>query len=447
MKVKNYFVMMFAITALFACNNDDEGQGQLPEGKAYVSLNISLKDPGTKTVDPSDANAEDVEAVVKTIDVYLERDGAMTGYDQIASLNISSFNQMGNVYTTNSSVEVSGTAGDRTRRLFVVINKPLNFDPSYISTDGIYVDYINNLANASDGFVMFNASEVFANLEATDIDAAANVTQVSVERLAAKALLTTTLDFVNNVPDEQPDGSSTGAFQAHSLKWQIRNSNTQMYYIKKGDYKSPNWTYTPGSFSDYVSVPWGVDIEVPLASDLNLTGTGYMKDGTAKVQYFTENTNEKYVYGNTTLMTIQAAFVPTKIATGFNAGDDKFTMDDANTTLQTFYYAVAEKTYMTETAYNAFIAAHAGATVWGPYTNGVCYYQVPIGVAPLDDEANLGAKRNHFYKGNITKLIAPGQSKPDPDPDEPVIKDKVWIGVELTIEPWNMMDMGSIELQ
>lgn len=451
MKVKNYFAMMFAVAALFACNNDDEGQGQLPEGKAYVSLNISLKDPGTKAADVNDANAENIETAVNTIDVYLEREGVLTGYDQIASLSLSSFNQSGNMYTANSAVEVSGTAGDDTRRLFVVINKPVGFNSDDISSDGIYTEDIPNLVNVMNGFTMFNATEVFAKLKATAAEAESNVTAVSVERLAAKALLTTSLDFTSDVTDDQP-GGSTGVFKANSLKWQIRNSNRKMYYIKKLDYKDPNWSYTTpvvGStdFSaEYTPSPWTDWIDVPQKGSSDLTATGYMNDGTAKVQYFTENTNEKYVYGNTTLMTIQAAFVPTKIATAYSPIDG-FTVDNVNTTLQTFYYAVAEKTYMTETVYEAFIAAHPDATVWGPYRDGVCYYQVPIGEAPLD-EANLGVKRNHFYKGNITKLIAPGQPKPDPeDPDVPVIKEKVWIGVELTIEQWTQKDMGSIELQ
>ncbi len=436
--------MMFAVAALFACNNDDEGQGQLPEGKAYVSLNISLKDPGTKAAAAYDNNAEDVEAAIRTIDVYLEREGVLTGYERIASLSRSSFTETGGgQYTTTSAVEVSGTAGDNTRRLFVVINQPAGFDPRGI-TDGVYTSIINELTNDTQGFVMFNAEEAFANLKATQADADADRTQVSMERLAAKALLTTSLDFTNDVPDDQP-GGSTGVFKANSLKWQIQNSNTMMYYIKNSDNKSPNWDWVTAPFPDYEQFPGRV-MEVPSASDGNLTATGYMNDGTPKVQYFAENTHEKYVYGNTTLMTIQAEFVPARIATAYNSADG-FTMAD-NTTLQTFYYAVAEKTYMDEITYNAFIAEHTGATVWGPYTDGVCYYNVPVGIAPLDIEANLGTKRNHFYKGKITKLIAPGQPKPDPeDPDEPVIKDKVWIGVELTIEPWTMQDMGEIELQ
>lgn len=449
MKVKNYFVALFAATALIACSNDNEEIPNPVEGqeKAWMSLSISLTNPSTKAVDANDTNAEDVETVVNTISVYLQNAGMTPGYTKVTTLDATAFTgptagTMGaNDYTSTNAVEVSGTAGDNTRRLFVVINEPAGFNINTdIDANGVYTGDITDLADPTSGFVMFNSAEVFAKLlgSQTDAEAAAGRTSVNVERLAAKAMLTTTLDFTANVADE----SGTGEFAASTLKWKIRNSNTMMYSIKNAGYTTPNWTYTVGAgFTDYTVDPWTSLIDVPALA--SAPATGY--DGTtALVQYFTENTHDKYVYGNTTLMAIQADFIPTKIATGYANG--VFEMNEANTTQQTFYYDVASKTYMDETAKGAFENNNPDAIVWGPYTNGTCYYYVPVGLAPLNVEANLGAKRNHYYTANVTKLIAPGLPG-EPDPEDPVIKDLVWIAVDLSVEAWATQDMGDIELQ
>jgi hypothetical protein len=456
MKVKNLFAMLFAATALIACNNEDEAVSIDTGEKAWMNLSISLTNPTTRAADSNDANAEDVETAVDNIYVYLEYDGAQTGYEEIAALNKSAFTGptagANNTieYTSTSAVPVTRKAGENCR-LFVVINRPDGFNANDI-TNKIYTGDITVLAQAGK-FTMFNSEETFAKLYATkdEAEAVAGRSKVSMERLAAKALLTTSLDFTQPVPDANLSGS-TGTFVANSLKWRIRNSNTKMFFIKENDYKSPNWEYIAGTtvFTDYTKYPWNTTlIDVP--AQATAPATGYKDDGTALVQYFTENTNQTYVYGNTTQMAIQAHFIPSAIATAYTAPANPgeaptWTIDDANTTQQTFFYAPKEKKYMTEAAKTSFLADNADAEVWGPYDNGACYYYVSIGKTPLDD-ANLGAKRNHYYKANVKSLIAPGMPGEPTDENEKVNPDAVWIAVDLVIEPWNMVSMGDLDLK
>lgn len=457
MKVKNLFAVMFAATALIACNNEDEAVRVDTGEKAWMSLSISLTNPQTRAADGIDGNAEDVETAVNNIHVYLAGDGATTGYEEIAVLTKTSFTGptagtgMGaesDIKYTSQAVQVPGKAGSNTRKLFVVINQPEGFNANDIE-GGEYTGDITKLA-VSGKFTMFNSKVVFAKLYDTqaEAEAPAGRTEVAMERLAAKALLTTTLDFTNPVPDANKNGS-TGNFVENSLKWRIRNSNTKMYHIKKNDYKSPNWDYVDGTttFTDYTLYPWTTLIDVPAQVDAPVTG---YKDGTALVQYFTENTNQTYVNGNTTQMAIQADFIPAKLAITYtaavNPGDEPtWEMEDNNIHPQTFYYAVAEKKYMTETAKNAFVIDQPTAEVWGPYIDGTCYYYVPIGTAPLSDNANLGAKRNHYYRANVKSLIAPGLPG-EPEDKEEVNPEDVWIAVDLTIEPWNNVSMGDLDL-
>lgn len=462
MKIKNYFAVALASLALVACDNEDNVINDVEQGKAYVNISIALNDPSmTKAADTQDPNAEEVEAKVNSIDVYLENAGTATGYTCIATLTPADFNAPTagassgeKKYSIKQPISVSGTAGDNTRHLFVVINKPLSFNPATIASNGVFESTIQELTNTTNGFTMFNTAEVRATLHASTSAATASPTEVKVERLAAKALLTTQYDFTKDISDDNPGGAA-GVFLKNTLKWHIQNSNKKMYYIKQSDYKDPNWEYIKNTtiFSDYELNPWVTPSNpqgtIPVVKAGESTPTGYSEtNGTAiaHVQYFTENTNEKYVYGNTTLMIIEAQFVPSKIAIAYT--DNEFSMDkEANQTPLTFYYDVLDKIYMTENAHTAYKAAKPSAEVWGPYTDGKCYYQVPIGTSPLDKTELLGAKRNHFYKGNITKLIAPGLPNPTPDPDEPVIKDNVWITVDLTIEPWNLVSMGNLELK
>ena len=169
--------------------------------------------------------------------------------------------------------------------------------------------------------------------------------------------------------------------------------------------------------------------------------TGYDAGGNALVHYFPENTNGYYVEDNTTHLAVQAAFVPNALVTDYERPDSP--TDNTSASAVTFYYNVANRKYYSKDAYDNAIANNAAVAgdFWGPYTDGICYYYVPVGTGDLSTEDLLGAKRNHFYKMKINSMTAPGNPTPgtvDPqvDPENPVIKPSVWIAVEVQVEPW-----------
>lgn len=452
MKTIYCLIALFTGITFFGCDNENAPGGQEPgEEKAWVSFSISLpKTVGTKAADTNDANAEVVETEIHSVDVWLQNAGTNSSYTQITSLDKSHFTKSGTTYTA-AAVLVAGTAGDPNRNIFVAINAPV-YDPNVaFSSDEIYT--MNSLADikrlysttANEGFVMFNAEEVKAKLYATEAEANTNTnhTVVKVERVVGKVMLTYN-DTKLFKSGDQEDQSGGGKFKQNTLKCQLRNANKKFYLIKKADYKDPNYTFVSGptnGFADnYIKEPYSSTwMDIPANS--TAPATGYDAGGNALVHYFPENTNGYYVEDNTTHLAVQAAFVPNALVTDYEKPDSP--TDNTSASVATFYYNVTNRKYYSKDAYDNAIANNAAVAgdFWGPYTDGICYYYVPVGTGDLSTEAMLGAKRNHFYKMKINSMTAPGNPTPgtvDPqvDPENPVIKPSVWIAVEVQVEPW-----------
>lgn len=449
MKVKNYLLALLAAASLMACSNDEENS-DLAQGKAWVGVSFTLTQPtGTKAADGNDVNAEVIETKVNTISVYLQNEGTVAGYTKIAEL--ADFTQSGLTYTSTNAIEVTGSVG-ATRNLLVIVNEPAALSTAAsFGADGQATYTITGLSDLvatlgaapTNGIPMVNTEVVKATLVATAAAAAVSKTTVNVERLVAKAQLTESMGLdAGDVNDFQPGGGSTGKFKQNSLEWQIKNSNLSMFLPKKAD-EDPNMSTTFGS--DYEVAPYSTWVTIP--NQTAASATGYDASGVpSEIQYFTENVNTDYVYGNTTYMSVQAGFMPNEWVTTYSSDLDLEL--NTNTDPATFYYVVEAKKYLDQTAGIAALAdaGNTGLTIWGPYVDGVCYYSIPVGTNfPATTLDQLGAIRNNFYKANITSLIAPGLPK-EPDPIDPVIKQKVWLAVEMLIEPWNVVDMGNIGL-
>ena len=177
------------------------------------------------------------------------------------------------------------------------------------------------------------------------------------------------------------------------------------------------------------------------------------KTGAGYVGYCNENTHDTYVVGNTSYVLIKAQFTPTKVYTDLTGTGAGMTgTENAGTEKATFYYHNATGMYVTGDAYTAYIAANAGeATAFvGPYTDGKCYYRVPVWDIATDVTKLKGTERNTFYTLSINSLTAPGFpiDPTYPDPEKPNENVDVYIGVDVAIAPWALHSMGDdIDLQ
>lgn len=91
------------------------------------------------------------------------------------------------------------------------------------------------------------------------------------------------------------------------------------------------------------------------------------------------------------------------------------------------------------------------------FNEGKMYYAIPVKhykdvrtpAAESLQVGDYGVVRNHWYKFNITSVIKPGTSVDDPN--QPIVPnyddDNRYIGVEIVVLPWHIVNNGEIGLQ
>lgn len=467
MNFKSIFMSMLAVAALASCNNDDEIPGGIQEGNAsssWVGINVSIPASSfgkTRAADANDTNAEELETAIKTISLYYKKtDGTV---DVITtSLTDADFTKDGAKYTAKKAVQIPVEGGSNVDIYAVVNNGNVTnpIRPNWFNLRGTAADpdvnywtaTASELSNKTSGFVMTGkGTGVTAEKEE-------NATQASItiERVVAKVLVTASNGGINPTVDfdETNINGVSGKFKGNSLCWTIGNKNKKLYLLQNTDgvVKDPNWNKIPAGTGDEALAndyedrnPTLYSTFVPVYADME---TGYDNTGKSYVQYCNENTNQEYQHGNTTFISVKAVFVPSKIVTtvsGTVAGGDLNLKADANTGgAATFYYYPAELKYLTENAYTA--AKNAGVAdsdFKGPYTNGECFYFVPI----TDKNGNIGVLRNSYYTMRIKSLRAPGEPTPNPGGNEDPVVQNSWIAVDFTVAPWKMQSMGDLDLE
>jgi len=190
--------------------------------------------------------------------------------------------------------------------------------------------------------------------------------------------------------------------------------------------------------------------------------------------YVMENTNLHPTYGNTTMAQVKATFVPSEWEdTGLEAGSNTF-YRIWHTDLPTgpaFVKKAKTGFWGTQAAADAYVTtlndaatAAAGAPVTvayaKEYTDGVCYYMIPLRNTYFSDQQTnndpivYSIMRNHYYDVTVTKVTDCGYTKPggkDPepgpgdetDPEDPLDPNAVpMIEVSIQVKPWIWVKQG-----
>lgn len=474
MNFKSIFMSMLAVAALASCNNDDEiPVGGTQEGNASSWLGIKVSIPassfgGTRAVDGDD-NAATAEAVINKISLYYKKtDGTV---DIISTpLDIKKdFVKSGATYTASKAVKIPVAANSAVDIYAIVNNGTTNpIRPNWFNFRGTAADpdvnywtaTTSELSSLTDGFVMTGTATGTTVADSVQTTTHASI---SIERAVAKVLVTASENGINptNNFDETNINGVSGKFQGGTLSWTIGNINRKLYLLQnkitKDELtvvKDPNWSKIPAGTLDEALAddyenrnPVSYSISVPQYSGALITG---YELADAKVLYCTENTNEEYQHGNTTFISVKAAFIPNKIVTTVTGtvDDDDVSMNaetNTATTAATFYYYPAESKYLTADAYKAATenAKIAESEFKGPYKNGECYYFVPI----ADKDGKLGVLRNSYYTMRIKSLKAPGEPTPNPGHNEDPVEQNSWIAVDFTVANWNPVAMGDFDLE
>lgn len=466
MKKKNLFAMAaLASSMLFvACSNDElpANDGTVGNGeKSWVGLNITLPSNAISRAVVGDPSAEGFEANIKKVDIYLKN--AFGAPTLLKSFESSDFNSVSGKWVANKAIEVPLEPG-ASATFFAAVNAPdapsitpigfINPDADPAKSFGAISSL---LSDKTKGFTMFGTATGTTYEQEADAETVSNHTSLKAVRAVAKILVMGSEGGINPTTDFE-DGVKSGKFVANTLKWTIGNDNKKIFLLKDVNGKDPNWGTLPAGIADatldaeYANrVPTTYSMAVP-AFSATIRTTGY--DGaTGYVQYCNENTNETYQYGNTTYLSLTADFVPNQIvkAAGVTGtvGDDNLKLavsDNAGATATTFYYYPNEQKYFEQTAYEAAITAGLLANDFiGPYTNGRCYYYVPV--RNSTEISDMGVHRNTYYIAKIKSLKAPGQPTPKDDEEEKPVVQKSWIAIDFEVTPWTPADMGDLDLE
>lgn len=468
MKLRNIFAVALAGLAFTACNNDDVPNTDNGNGKkAYVGLNLTL--PAGSFTKAADPTADATETKVTSVTVYGQSQLAGAAITKLKDLTASDFTLSNdNLYTLkeSSAIQVTGQV-DSKMNIYVVLNNKTDLSGNLSGAAGAAPTALAADVKATaktNEFLMSNAVAGAATLKATAADAIAAGAKatVTVERAVAKILVKAANGGSLDLANKFNDAGNSGQFEGTSIRWAVANSPKSLYvrkYDDGGTVKTPNYTYNSGdTYTEYAAaydvlagannVPTA-DPALPILPTTVTSATGY-DSGTAYVGYSNENIHDTYVGGNTTCVLIMAQFIPTTTYENLSETGTSLKGDDANVTSPaTFYYHNPTGKYVTEAAYTTYIASNASeaGSFVGPYTDGKCYYQIPVWDKTSDATKAKGTERNTFYTLSVKSMTAPG--KPTVlDPTKPIEDPDSYIGVDITIAAWQAASMGDdVELK
>lgn len=442
MKTKfKYFMMAAVIAAGFtSCSDsDDEGGGAEGQGKP-TSMTIKFSAPASSYAD-ADENAIPAETALGRAAVFVYSTSGAYQTHKVLGKDDFDFDSTNQVY--NAQTTVDATTGEKL--IYVGINLPEGMIDA-IKSGGVYAEYVlsnpNLLYSAmaadgkSGGFAMFNEK---IEKETLEEDASQNVFTINVKRMAAKVTVQETADLVKTGVSRVTIGD---------LDFCMGLLNTKIFPMQKLNGSTvidPNYTPTntpaaneqPSYYQDFVNEFRATPDDPIITSaylpvDLSTTAVG-----SRNVKYAPENTSERHYRGESTFASVRAKFTPEKIAS-YDKENNKLTEDD-NTAQPTDIYLIVteggEHFYFTDEEQAEDYAASIGGGTKYHYKDCYCYYTVFLNKGGSND-----VLRNDYYAVSITAINSIGYSEPEVvDPGRPISKD-TQITVNVTVEPWNLVN-------
>ena len=458
MKSSRLFLTVFAALAITACSNDNELTGEQPGNSnenvsdAYAAFSISI--PNTSVTRAAMTRTDPgttAENGVKSLHVFIY-DAESPFTPTVAQFTVAdgSLKQE----TSGSSKWVTNKAV-RVKKVDKYIFAGINLTPeivSYITTNGYgafnykaFEQATAILADATNGFVMFNdtypALTPAASLSDNESDASANHISISVERVVAKAAVFQGQNYVVN-----------GGGQMTNLTYGWRNLNKKFYFIQDGRdnlIKDYNWdSFSPTDFTR------GTDALPVYNYGATASAFSYASENAFQ---FVKATS---VVDGATFLSVSGVFTPQKVVSTALPTPAEFTdfelVNNPNAAGSTFYIVrtsdgianyFADGTIAQKFA-DLCIAGAAGmptlakvpyTLVDNTYTNGMCYYHIFVNGKAVAPQAPYNIYRNQYFKVTVNSIQAPGNPSDNFDDGE-VITPDAWIGVDIEVNPWEVIE-------
>ena len=322
---------------------------------------------------------------------------------------------------------------------------------NYITANGLgsfsynqFAQEISQLADLTNGFVMFNTSypesTPAANLYENESLAQTNRMAIPVSRVVAKAAVFKANDFVVN-----------GGGNMTEIKFGWRNLNKKFYFIqdkRDGIIKDYNWeNYSVSDFergSDAINTYTSTDDPVTFSY--------------APENSFKDSLDQTEVNG-TTFISVSGVFTPDKVISTSNPSPtqpaDFAIISNPNNSDKTFY-VVRTADGIANYFVNGTIAQQyadlcskntPGMPLYNgtyilnenTFTNGICYFHIFVNANATSPQAPYNVYRNQYFKVNIHSIQAPGNPSDNFDTGE-VIKSETWISTDIEITPWEVYE-------
>lgn len=445
-RIINGVLMASILTAgLAGCNREPASkQAPVDDGdKVAVSLKLfpeSTNSTGTTTTRATgDTNAIQGEANLNTATIFIYDDAGH--YLDKIELVSSDFTQ-----TTTTGADVWEATDENKlklstgKRIFLAgVNLPADAIASLtsgatLSTASTAVQTIARAAITtlpSSGIPMFSTGEVSATIQD---DKTKNKITIPVSRIVAKVTVEA------NPNTMQKDGPGT----IGTLMWTINNQNSK-YFLRQGNpspYADPNWTaasYVKDDFadataeSDWKNVADASSTPIPIA--------------TYEALYALENTSDQKLQKELTRVTVRATFIPDEWSQWNDSNKSLSRAESDKTTVVTFYTVVAtqggDTEYFNDQTQAQQYANYKGVQANYPktFTNGLVYWN-----AFLNKTRRGEVIRNDYYKLNITRIVAPGNSSANLTNPETPAPSQTSMTVDVNILNWNPVAMDDTEL-
>ena len=458
MKTNNLYITLFAALAITACSKDNE----LPQGSAkdpnadmpdaYTSIAINI--PHTTMTKVASGRAIDQgiadENKVKTLHVFIyDTDAPNTPTVAEFTVDDNSLapkSPGSSTWVTNRAIKTKKAD----KYIFAAVN--LNTDMvNYITANGLgsfsynqFAQEISQLADLTNGFVMFNTSypesTPAANLYENESLAQTNRMAIPVSRVVAKAAVFKANDFVVN-----------GGGNMTEIKFGWRNLNKKFYFIqdkRDGIIKDYNWeNFSVSDFergSDAINTYTSTDDPVTFS---------YAPENSFKYSLDQTEVN------GTTFISVSGVFTPDKVISTSNPSPtqpaDFAIISNPNNANKTFY-VVRTADGIANYFVNGTIAQQyadlcskntSGMPLYNgtyvlnenTFTNGICYFHIFVNANATSPQAPYNAYRNQYFKVNIHSIQAPGNPSDYFDTGE-VIKSETWISTDIEITPWEVYE-------
>lgn len=462
MKTSKLFFLMMIAFAFFACSDDnsknvDFGIGGTDENLPDAYASFSFKIPANTNFRSGVSRAEtdagsDAENIVTKLHVFI--------YDALAPHmpTVAEFNT-----ADGSLTKKPGSTSEWVTAKAIKVKKSDKYIFVGVNLNQSIVDYIYNL-----GFGAFNYNElaqsvaalsdgingfVMLNTQYPSITSAASFYNTEAEAQAAHLPINVTRTVAKAAVFKGPAFVVHGGGTLTNLSFGWRNLNNKFYLVQKVDgglIKDYNWDrFTNSDFTR------GTD-------ELAVNENGVVP---TVFSYATENAFS-YVRDNAqvdqaTFVSVSGTFTPEKILQLKAGVDNPTTAADFETvdnpgTAGTTFYAVrtddgkvncfATDDLATTYATLAINKAAGMPPLTGPYdvgentyTNGKCYYHIFVNANAVSPQAPYNIYRNQYYKITLNSIQALGYPSDNFD-DGQLIRENVWIGADIEINPWEVVE-------